>query len=58
MRYNFSWSFVIADVSRPIIETDFLELYGLLVDLKGAQLIDGGTKLVSAGDFSLSVFPA
>lgn len=32
--------FVIADVSKPIIGADFLEKYGLLVDVKNKRLID------------------
>ncbi|KYQ50559.1 hypothetical protein ALC60_10361 [Trachymyrmex zeteki] len=33
LRRSFVWRFVIADVTKPIIETDFLTHYGLLVDL-------------------------
>lgn len=32
LRRSFVWRFVIADVTKPIIETDFLTHYGLLVD--------------------------
>jgi len=34
----FTWRFVVTDVSRPIIGTDFLSFYELLVDLWNNQL--------------------
>lgn len=45
LRRVFTWSFTIADVSRPIIGIDFLSHYGLLVDCKNQRLIDGITSL-------------
>ena len=36
---KFTWSFVVADVSRPIIGADMLRHFGLLVDLKCKRLI-------------------
>ncbi|GBN35834.1 Retrovirus-related Pol polyprotein from transposon 412 [Araneus ventricosus] len=36
----FNWNFIVADVSRPILATDFLERYGLLVAIKNKKLID------------------
>ncbi|GBO44562.1 Retrovirus-related Pol polyprotein from transposon 297, partial [Araneus ventricosus] len=36
----FNWNFIVADVSRPILGADFLERYGLLVDIKNKKLID------------------
>jgi hypothetical protein len=32
LRRNFTWRFVIADVTTPLIGADFLKHYGLLVD--------------------------
>jgi len=32
LRRMFTWKFVIADVSKPIIGIDFLAFFGLLVD--------------------------
>jgi transposase InsO family protein len=43
LRRDFTWSFIIADVSRPIIGADLLTHYGLLVDLKNRRLIDPTT---------------
>ncbi|XP_012147630.2 uncharacterized protein LOC105663429 [Megachile rotundata] len=46
---DFTWSFVIAEVSRPIIGADFLAHFGLLVNVKNQRLIDQGTTLTSRG---------
>lgn len=48
LRRMFSWRFVIADVSKPIIGVDFLSFYNLLVDVRNARLIDSITSLTSA----------
>lgn len=45
LRRVFTWSFTIADISKPIIGIDFLSFYGLLVDCKNQRLIDGVTSL-------------
>lgn len=45
LRRNFKFPFVLASVDRPIIGADFLAEYGLLVDLRGRQLIDPQTGL-------------
>jgi len=34
LRRIFSWRFVVADVSKPIIGADFLSYYDLLVDIR------------------------
>lgn len=39
-RRVFPWTFVVADVTRPIIGADFLEHFSLLVDMKNKKLID------------------
>nr|CTR11708.1 unnamed protein product [Calliphora vicina] len=49
LRRNFSWNFIIADVSKPIIGSDFLKYYHLLPDLKRKALIDGTTLLHVSG---------
>lgn len=45
LRRNFSWTFIIADVTKPIIGSDFLKHFHLLPDLKRKALIDGKTDL-------------
>eukprot|EP00731_Ephydatia_muelleri_P033543 Em0032g5a len=40
---GYKWSFTIADVSRPLLEADFLRANSLLVDLKGRRLVDAET---------------
>lgn len=45
LRRTFSWKFVIADVSKPIIGVDFLIFYNILVDCRNQRLIDGTTTL-------------
>lgn len=52
LRRNYTWKFTVADVSRCIIRADFLVYYGLLVDLKGKQLVDKETNLSSIGILS------
>ncbi|GBN42487.1 Retrovirus-related Pol polyprotein from transposon 17.6 [Araneus ventricosus] len=39
------WPFVIADITKPIIGADFLQQFGLLVDLKKRCLLDPITNL-------------
>jgi hypothetical protein len=51
----FSWVFIIADVRNPIIGTDFLNHFHLLVDIHHQKLIDNVT--VSSGYFKLTNIP-
>jgi hypothetical protein len=45
LRRDFTWRFVVADVTQPLIGFDFLSRYGLLVDCKNKHLLDGVTSL-------------
>ena len=47
LRRQFTWRFVVADVSKPIIGADFLAHYGVLVDIKNHRLLDQVTHLTS-----------
>lgn len=47
LRRPFTWEFLIADVTRPIIGADLLAAHGLMIDLKNKLIIDGATKLKS-----------
>ena len=47
--HTFQWVFVITDVQRPIIGADFLHHFGLLVDMKQHQIMDGTTHLQVQG---------
>lgn len=47
LRRSFEWSFIIADVTRPIIGADFLSNFNIQVDLKKRKLIDSTTQLKS-----------
>lgn len=49
LRRDFDWNFCIADVDKPILGSDFLHSYDLLVDIRRSQLIDRTTKLSSKG---------
>jgi len=40
LRRDFTWRFLVTDVSKPIIRADFLFSYGLLIDLRNNQLVD------------------
>ena len=45
LRRDFTWKFIVADVSTPIIGSDFLAHYQLLPDCRHGRLIDGITGL-------------
>ena len=41
--YRYQWSFLLADVHHPILGSDFLDHSGLLLDVRGRQLVDPST---------------
>ncbi|GBM99626.1 hypothetical protein AVEN_20982-1 [Araneus ventricosus] len=43
LRRKFSWNFTVADISHPIIGSDFLERFELLIDIKNRRLNDNLT---------------
>jgi hypothetical protein len=45
LRRNFQWIFLVADVQKPIIGSDFLRHFALLVDMRQHQLTDTSTHL-------------
>uniref|UniRef100_A0A5S6QC46 RNA-directed DNA polymerase n=1 Tax=Trichuris muris TaxID=70415 RepID=A0A5S6QC46_TRIMR len=45
LRRDLTWRFVVADVSLPIIGSDFLAHYNLLIDCRNKKLIDGQSGL-------------
>ena len=49
LRRSFTWTFVIADVSRPILGANFLEKFSLLIDIRNRRLIDNSTSLTCKG---------
>ncbi|UYV62609.1 hypothetical protein LAZ67_2001306, partial [Cordylochernes scorpioides] len=49
LRRQFQWPFVIANTNRAIIGRDFLNNFGLVIDLKNKCLIDGITNLSIRG---------
>ena len=50
LKRDFTWQFLIADVSKPVIGADLVHHYGLLlVDIKNRKLIDQETNLISQG---------
>lgn len=49
LRRKFTWTFVIADVSHPLLGYDFLHHYGLLVDCGQNKLIDTKTNIFVIG---------
>lgn len=48
LRRDYSWRFIVADVTKPIIGVDFLSHYGLIVDCRNQRLIDSTTTLKTA----------
>jgi hypothetical protein len=45
LRRNFSWRFIVVEVTKPIIGVDFLSHFKLLVDSHQSPLVDGITEL-------------
>ena len=45
LRRSLPWIFVVADVSKPILGTDFLHNFHLSVDLNKRTLVDNTTQL-------------
>lgn len=45
LRRPFTWVFVVANVTKPILGADFLKHFGLLVDIQNKKIIDNTTKL-------------
>lgn len=43
LKRTFEWSFLVADVTSPIVGADFLRFYDLLIDLRRNRLIDNNT---------------
>ena len=43
IRRSFAWSFIVADVTQPILGADFLSSTGLLIDMKQGRLLDPQT---------------
>jgi len=49
LQKQYTWIFVMANVSKPILGADFLKKYGLLVDIKNSRLVDGKSFYQSKG---------
>jgi transposase InsO family protein len=47
LRREFSWQFVVADVTKAIIGVDFLSFYNLVVDCRHKRLVDNTTSLTT-----------
>ena len=58
LRRTFPWVFVIADTQSPILGADFLQHFGLLVDLRHSRLSDGVTQLRVHRIISTTVSPS
>ncbi|GBO28931.1 hypothetical protein AVEN_223141-1 [Araneus ventricosus] len=50
---KFLWTFITADVSKPILGADFLSHFDLVIDMKNCRLIDLARRM-SAGGFRTS----
>ena len=57
LRRSLPWIFVIADVQKPILGADFLQHYGLTVDMHKHKLIDTHTRLQVQGILSSGTSP-
>ena len=58
LRRSLPWIFIIADVQKPILGADFLQHFGLLVDVKQRQLTDATTHLHVQGILSTHSSPS
>lgn len=54
LRRDFLWSFIIADVTKPIIGVDFLSHYKLIVDISNKRLLDGTTNFSTLASIVIS----
>lgn len=45
LRRAFTWNFIIADISKPIIGIDFLSFYNLIINCRNHRHINGTTSL-------------
>lgn len=52
LRRSFKHPFIVASVRRPILGADFIEKFGILVDLKGKKIIDPETNIASYGNLA------
>ena len=52
LRRSFTWNFIVAETTKPIIGIDFLHEFGLSVDCKSKQLIDSITNKRVSVDLS------
>lgn len=50
--FTLKWTFVIAEVDCSILDVDFLQHFGLIVDIKNQRIIDRKTKQSSKGAFA------
>lgn len=50
----FKWNFTVVDISAPIIGSDILRHFNLLVEIRNKKLIDGITKISTLGSFDNS----
>lgn len=57
LRREFTWRFIVADVKNSIIGADFLEHYGILIDIKRKQIIDSTTGMSSNGNITRVSIP-
>jgi hypothetical protein len=58
LRRDFTWRFVIADVTHSIIGVDFPSHFGLLADCRNNRLLDGVTSLSTAAQAASSQVPS
>lgn len=56
LRREFTWNFLVADITKPILGADFLDRYELLVDIRNKQLIDAKTGLRTRCDSYLTQY--
>lgn len=52
LRRTFTWRFVVADVTKPIIGVDFLNYYNLVVDCRHKRLIDNLTSVTASASLA------
>lgn len=58
LRRVFLWRFMVADVTTPIIGSDFLAHFHLLPDMRNGQLVDAKTGLKTTGAIKRNEFPS
>jgi hypothetical protein len=58
LRRDFRWRFLVADINKPILGTDFLSHYNFLPDFTNCRILDSTTLLTYRGEVTECEIPS